>query len=63
MAVVVTVVMVMPVLMVMMVVVAAVVRMITMMVTNELDMNLWEFQSFLGHVTSGSSVASPFLSR
>lgn len=47
----------------MMVVVTAVIIMIMMMVTYELDMDLWEFQSFLGHVTSGSSVASPFLSR
>ena len=48
----------------MMIMVATVIAIvIVMIVTYELDTDLREFQSFLGHAASASSMASPFLSR
>lgn len=49
--------------MMMMIVAAAIAIVIVMIVTYEVDTDLWEFQSFLGHAASASSMASPFLRR
>lgn len=46
---------------VMMVVIVIIMIMLTVMY--ELDTDLWEFKSSIGHATRGSSMASPFLSR
>lgn len=53
----------MVVMMMMIVVAAAIAIVIVMIVTYEVDTDLWEFQSFLGHAASASSMASPFLRR